>query len=149
MAKDELRIKAILDTQEFDTSLESMKQEFSALEKKLGSSLLSQADQKAVLSRMGTLKKEIDGFTLQIDALGKQSGFETLVQATTPLVGGFTAAASALQLFGVENEKLNEIVRKTQALTIGLLAVQDLSNLKQLKGLVRCAQHGRMLTPSI
>jgi len=138
MAKnqDELRIKAVLDTSEFDSSLDGMKQEFAALEKKLGSSLLSDADQKAVLNRMGTLKKSIDGFNLQIDTLSKQSGFEQLVQATTPLIGGFLAASSALQLFGIENEKLNLIIQQTQALTIGLIALQDLSNLKQLKGLI-------------
>jgi len=133
--QDELVIKATLDTQEFDGSLDSMKREFAELEKKLGSSLLSPADQKAVLARMGTLKKGIDGFNLQIDALGRQSGFEQLAQTVTPLIGGFTAAAATLSLFGVENEKLNEIVQKTQALTIGLLALQDLSNLKNLKGL--------------
>jgi len=136
MAKqDELRIKAVLDTEEFDTSLDGMKQEFASLEKQLGSSLLSPKDQKAVLARMGTLKKGIDGFNLQIDALGKQSGFEQLAQTVTPMIGAFTAAGSVLQLFGVENEKLNQIIQQTQSLTIGLLALQDLSNLKNLKGL--------------
>jgi len=134
-SKDELRIKAILDTKQFDSSLEDMKQEFTELEKKLGSSILSERDQKLILARMGTLKKGIDGFNLQIDALSKQTGFNTILQATTPLIGGFTAAASALQLFGVENEKVNEIVQQTQALTIGLMALNDLSNLQQLKGL--------------
>lgn len=134
MANDNINITATLDTQQFDSSLKGMMQEMKALKAQLGNNILSPQEQQKVLVRMGELKKGIQGLKDQVAAVGSESAFVNLSKAITPLIGGLTAAAGALSLFGVENEKLNKIIQASQALTVGLMAINQIKELDDMKG---------------
>jgi len=134
MAK-QIDIRAVLNTTQVDGSLNELKTKFSELEDVLGSNLLSPEETQQVLVRMGQIKGEITDMETQIDSLASTNAFDELVTLTTPLVGAITAAGSATQLLGVENEKLNEVIQRTTQLTIGLSSLREIANAKAIKNI--------------
>lgn len=134
---EQINIKAILETTQVDGSLNELKQKFAQLEDVLGNSLLSPEETQKVLIRMGQLKSSVSDLEGQVDMLAQTNAFGDLIQVTTPLVGVLTAAGSATQLLGVENEKLNEIINQTTSLTIGLMAVKEIADAKAIKSIIR------------
>jgi len=136
MAQQEnINVKVSLDTSQFDTSLKGMKQEFRALERQLGSSILSDEEKQKVLLRMGELKHSIEDLNMEIKSIDDGNVFGDIATLMTPLAGAFTAAGSALSVFGIENEKVNEILQKTSQLTIGLMSIQQLADTHKLKSM--------------
>jgi hypothetical protein len=136
MANDSINIKATLDTSQVDSSLKGMMQEMKSLRAQLGSNLLSPEDQKNVLKRMGELRTSIGDLRKEVNRVGDASNvFGDISTLIMPLAGAFTAIGSSLSIFGIENEKVNEILQKTSQLTIGLMALQQVADAAKLKSL--------------
>lgn len=123
-----------LNSQQFDDSMAGMKKELAELENKLGSSLLSPKDQQAVLNRMGTLKKGIEDLDYAISNTTASSTFENLAIAISPVNTALLGATAAAGLFTDNTEKIAKIQQKVNILMSVGMALQELKDLKRLKG---------------
>lgn len=129
---DTINIKAILDSSQVDTSLQGLKKSIRELSSiKLDILPKAQADQ--IRSRIGELINESKDLRESLSTLDSGDFAANTARLLTPLVGGFTAAGAAAELFGVKNEGLNKILQKTQQITIGLMSIQQIADMNKLK----------------
>lgn len=129
---DTINIKAILDSSQVDTSLQGLKKSIRELSSiKLDILPKAQADQ--IRSRIGELINESKDLRESLSTLDSGDFAANTARLLTPLVGGFTAAGAAAELFGVKNEGLNKILQKTQQITIGLMSIQQIADADKLK----------------
>lgn len=129
---DTINIKAILDSSQVDTSLQGLKKSIRELSSiKLDILPKAQADQ--IRSRIGELINESKDLRESLSTLDSGDFAANTARLLTPLVGGFTAAGAAAELFGVKNKGLNKILQKTQQITIGLMSIQQIADADKLK----------------
>ena len=116
-----------------------MSQQFGAFSKEA-----QQAAQKAA-----KIKDEINDLNDTLDALNPEAKLNAFVKLGQGIQGGFQAATGALQVFGVENERITKLAQQFQGvlnLTQGINSVLQLKDvygqLRLVLGLTTTAQQG-------
>lgn len=132
MATGDINIKALLDSTQVDTSILGLKKSIRELSA-VKVDLLPKAQADAVRARMGELINQSKDLKQSISSLDSGDFAQNTAKLLTPLVGGFTAAGAAAELLGIESEGLNKILQKTQQITIGLMAIQQIADSDKLK----------------
>lgn len=127
-----INIKAILDASQVDTSLTGLKKSLRELSS-INLNLLPKPQADAIRTRIGELINQTKDLRESLSTLDSGDFAQNVSRLMGPLVGGFTAAGAAAELLGVENEGLNKILQKTQQITIGLMAVQQIADADKLK----------------
>ena len=95
------------------------------------------------------IKDEIDDLNDTLDALNPEAKLNAFVKLGQGIQGGFQAATGALQVFGVENERITKLAQQFQGvlnLTQGINSVLQLKDvygqLRLVLGLTTTAQQG-------
>ena len=116
-----------------------MSQQFGAFSKEA-----QQAAQKAA-----KIKDEINDLNDTLDALNPEAKLNAFVKLGQGIQGGFQAATGALQVFGVENERITKLAQQFQGvlnLTQGINSVLQLKDvygqLRLVLGITTTAQQG-------
>ena len=99
--------------------------------------------------RAAVIKDEIDDLNDTLNALNPEAKLNAFVKLGQGIQGGFQAATGALQLFGVENERITKLAQQFQGvlnLTQGINSVLQLKDvygqLRLVLGLTSAAQTG-------
>lgn len=99
--------------------------------------------------RAAVIKDEIDDLNDTLNALNPEAKLNAFVKLGQGIQGGFQAATGALQLFGVENERITKLAQQFQGvlnLTQGINSVLQLKDvygqLRLVLGLTTTAQTG-------
>ena len=99
--------------------------------------------------RAAVIKDEIDDLNDTLNALNPEAKLNAFVKLGQGIQGGFQAATGALQLFGVENERITKLAQQFQGvlnLTEGINSVLQLKDvygqLRLVLGLTTTAQTG-------
>ena len=99
--------------------------------------------------RAAVIKDEIDDLNDTLNALNPEAKLNAFVKLGQGIQGGFQAATGALQLFGVENERITKLAQQFQGvlnLTEGINSVLQLKDvygqLRLVLGLTSAAQTG-------
>jgi hypothetical protein len=99
--------------------------------------------------RAAVIKDEIDDLNDTLNALNPEAKLNAFVKLGQGIQGGFQAATGALQLFGVENERITKLAQQFQGvlnLTQGINSVLQLKDvygqLRLVLGLTTAAQTG-------
>lgn len=129
---DNINIKAVLDSSRVDTSLAGLKKSIRELSS-IKLDILPKAQVDQIRSRIGELINESKDLRESLSTLDSGDFAANTARLLTPLVGGFTAAGAAAELFGFESEGINKILQKTQQITIGLMAIQQIADMDKLK----------------
>lgn len=99
--------------------------------------------------RAAVIKDEIDDLNDTLNALNPEAKLNAFVKLGQGIQGGFQAATGALQLFGVENERITKLAQQFQGvlnLTQGINSVLQLKDvygqLRLVLGVTTAAQNG-------
>lgn len=99
--------------------------------------------------RAALIKDEINDLNDTLDALNPEAKLNAFVKLGQGIQGGFQAATGALQLFGVENERITKLAQQFQGvlnLTQGINSVLQLKDvygqLRLVLGVTTTAQNG-------
>lgn len=99
--------------------------------------------------RAAVIKDEISDLNDTLDALNPEAKLNAFVKLGQGIQGGFQAATGALQLFGVENERITKLAQQFQGvlnLTQGINSVLQLKDvygqLRLVLGVTTTAQNG-------
>jgi hypothetical protein len=99
--------------------------------------------------RAAVIKDEIDDLNDTLNALNPEAKLNAFVKLGQGIQGGFQAATGALQLFGVENERITKLAQQFQGvlnLTEGINSVLQLKDvygqLRLVLGVTTAAQNG-------
>ena len=99
--------------------------------------------------RAAVIKDEIDDLNDTLNALNPEAKLNAFVELGQGIQGGFQAATGALQLFGVENERITKLAQQFQGvlnLTQGINSVLQLKDvygqLRLVLGVTTAAQNG-------
>lgn len=102
---------------------------------------------RAAQQRVAGLTEELDDFNKRVASLNPEAKFNSLNQVLQGTFGGFQALTGALQLFGVENEKVQQIAQQFQgAINVSqglnsILSLKDaFSNLGTVLGVTKAAK---------
>ena len=129
---EQIYLKLGIDTTQFNSSIKGTQQEIRGLKSAVGNNLLTPEEQQAVLKRMQSLKDSIGDIG---QAINKVEGFELVNRSVGAFASGLGAAAGALKLFGVENQKLNKVMEVSMVVMQASLALQGLKDLANLKSI--------------
>ena len=133
-------------TKSLRTQLEEAKNEAVKMSQQFGA--FSKEAQTAA-KRAAVIKDEIDDLNDTLNALNPEAKLNAFVKLGQGIQGGFQAATGALQLFGVENERITKLAQQFQGvlnLTQGINSVLQLKDvygqLRLVLGLTSAAQTG-------
>lgn len=132
---ENISIKIGLDTSQFNSSVKGMLNELKALQK-VDLTILSEADKKAVISRMGDLRDGISNIKKEITAADPSAFFQSFSTLAGPAIAAISGIATGMNLFGVESEKVDAIQRKLMGVITLLSTLQTIADANKLKGLV-------------
>lgn len=109
-------------------SLKDLYTDIETLKGKLEGAEIGSKEFKALASDLKGAQSEVKALEKQFKALAPQDKIESFARFSNGVVGGFAAATGAMALFGSENQKIEELMVKTQAsvsLAMGARAVTE------------------------
>lgn len=136
MATENISLKIGLDTSNFSNSIKGMQNELKALAK-VDLSILSAADAKAVISRMGDLKDQVGLLRKEITAADPSAFFSTFSTLAGPAIAGISGLAVGMELFGAKTEEVDKVQRKLMAVISLLSTLQTIADANKLKGIMK------------
>ena len=119
-------------------SVKSLKAELRAVTNELGNLEEGSAAFVAAAQKAGQLKDKISDVKNVVSAFNPEAKFQALAGAVGIAANGFSAMQGVMALMGGENQKLNEVIAKTQgAIALatglnGLLGMKDAFNVLKL-----------------
>ena len=126
----EIAFETSVDVADGGKSLKALKQEFKDIQKELNGLQVGSDKYIATLKKLGAVKDEIGDLNQTIKAFNPDAKLASLGKVMGGLAGGFSAATSAVALFGGESKDLEKALLKVQAAMAFQQGLEGLEGLK-------------------
>jgi len=124
----EVVFKLKADGSQVNKSLKEIKEEIDSLNQALEKESIGTKRFKELAGALQDAQSEVKGLEKQFEGLEPEKKVEAFAKLGEGIAGGFAAATGAMALFGSENQKIEELMVKTQAavaIAMGARAVSE------------------------
>lgn len=111
----EIAFKLKADGSEVNKTLKEVTEEIEDLKKKLEGTEIGSKKFKELAGALQDAQSQVKGLEKQFEGLEPEKQVEAFAKLGEGIAGGFAAATGAMALFGTENQRIEELMVKTQA----------------------------------